>query len=54
MEFNRTLTVYTTNSRKAKVYQAAPQSLQELFKRLGVSQPIPYSISDYKRLPKAQ
>lgn len=54
MEFNQTLAVYTTNSRKVKVYQAAPQSLQELFKRLGVSQPIPYSISDYKRLPKAQ
>ena len=33
MEFNQTLAVYTTNSRKVKVYQAAPQSLQELFKR---------------------
>lgn len=54
MEFNRTLAVYTTTNRKARVYQAAPQSLQELFDRLKVSQPIPYTIDAYKALPKAQ
>ena len=54
MNINRQMAVYITTSRKAKVYQAAPQSLQELFKRLEVSQPIPYAIRDYKKLPKAQ
>lgn len=37
MGFNRTMAVYTTTGRKARVYQAAPQSLQELFDRLKVS-----------------
>ena len=54
MEFNRTLAVYTTTNRKAKVYRAAPQTVGELFKRLGVSQPIPYDIRAYKALKKAQ
>lgn len=54
MESNRPISVYVTNSRKAKVYQAAPQSLQELLNRLEVSQPIPHTIDAYKRLPKVQ
>lgn len=54
MEFNRPMTVYTTTSRKAKVYQAAPMSLQDLFDRLKVSQPIPYTIEAYKALKKPQ
>lgn len=51
---NRAMVVYITNNRKAKVYQAAPMSLQELFDRLKVSQPIPYTIEAYKDLKKAQ
>lgn len=55
MNINRQMAVYTTTNRKAKVYQAAPQSLQELFNRLKVSQPIPYTIDAYKALsPKEQ
>lgn len=54
MNANRLMTVYTTNTRRAKTYQAASQSLQELFKRLEVSQPIPHDIRAYKALPKAQ
>lgn len=54
MSANRLMTVYTTNTRRAKTYQTAPQSLQELFKRLEVSQPIPHDIHTYKALPKAQ
>ena len=54
MEFNRPMAVYTTTNRKAKVYQATPTSLQDLFDRLKVSQPIPHTIEAYKTLPKAQ
>ena len=54
MNINRQMAVYTTTNRKAKVYQAAPQSLQELFGRLKVSQPIAHTIDAYKALKKAQ
>lgn len=37
MNVNRQMAVYTTTNRKAKVYQAAPMSLQELFERPKVS-----------------
>lgn len=52
MNVNRQMTVYVTTNRKEKVYQAAPMSLQELFERLKVSQPIPYTIEAYKALKK--
>ena len=39
MSTNRSMAVYTTTNRKARVYQAAPQSLQELLKQLEVSSP---------------
>lgn len=51
---NRQMAVYVTNNRRARVYQAAPMSLQELFDRLKVSQPIPYTIEAYKALKKPQ
>lgn len=54
MENNRIMAVYTTGNRNAKVYKATPMSLQDLFKRLEVSQPIPYTIDAYKALPKAE
>ena len=50
----RTLNVYTTAGRNAKVYKSAPMNLQELFDRLKVSQPIPSTITAYKALPKAE
>lgn len=54
MTINRSLAVYVTTNRKARVYQAAPMSLQELIDRLKVSQAIPHTIEAYKALPKAQ
>lgn len=51
MNVNRSLAVYVTTNRKARVYQAAPMSLQELIDRLKVSQAIPYTIEAYKALP---
>ena len=54
MTHNRPLTIYTTTNRKAKVYQAAPMTVQELFDRLRVSQPLPYPIEAYRALRKPQ
>lgn len=54
MTINRSLAVYVTTNRKARVYQAAPMSLKELCGRLKVSQAIPHTIEAYKALPKAQ
>lgn len=52
MESNRQMAAYVTINRNAKVYKAAPMSLQDLFKRL--AQPIPYTIDAYKALPSAE
>ena len=54
MEFNRPLAVYTTTNHRAVIYQAAPQSLQDLFDRLRMSQTIPYTIEAYKALEKKE
>lgn len=54
MTVNRSLAVYVTTNRKARVYQAAPMSLQGLCDRLKMSQAIPHTIEAYKTLPKAQ
>ena len=54
MNVNRSLAVYVTTNRKARVYQAAPMSLQELLDRLKASQVIPHTIEAYKALPKPQ
>lgn len=54
MIYNRSLTVYTTTTRKSKVYQPAPQDVQQFFERLRSSQTIPYSHEAYTALPKRQ
>ena len=54
MIHNRPLIVYTTTTRKSKVYQPAPQDVQQFFERLRSSQTIPYSHEAYTALPKRQ
>lgn len=54
MIYNRPLTVYTTNTRRANVYQSAPQDIGQFFERLHSSQAIPFDHDAYKALPKSQ
>lgn len=54
MIYNRPLTVYTTNTRRANVYQSAPQDIGQFFERLRSSQAIPFDHDAYKALPKSQ
>lgn len=54
MIHNRPLTVYTTNTRRANVYQSAPQDIGQFFERLHSSQAIPFDHDAYKALPKSQ
>lgn len=48
------MTVYTTNTRRANVYQSAPQDIGQFFERLHSSQAIPFDHDAYKALPKSQ
>lgn len=54
MQYNRPLTIYTANSRKAVRLQESRTDVQGLFERLKLSQPIPVSREEYAVLPKAQ
>lgn len=54
MKNNRTLTLYTARSRKDTTLQAAPMSVEDLFLRLGSSQPVQHTSDAYKALKKAQ
>lgn len=54
MIHNRPLTVYTTNTRRANVYQSAPQDIGQFFERLRSSQAIPFSHDSYMALSKGQ
>lgn len=54
MQYNRPLTVYTTNTRGAKVYQSAPQDIGQFFERLHSSQAIPLDHDAYMALQKRQ
>lgn len=54
MIYNRPLTVYTTNTRRANVYQSAPQDIGQFFERLRSSQAIPFSHDSYMALSKGQ
>lgn len=54
MTFNRPLAVYTTNTRRANVYQSAPQDIGQFFERLRSSQAIPFDHDAYKALPKSK
>ena len=54
MIYNRPLTVYTTNTRRANVYQSAPQDIGQFFERLRSSQAIPLDHDAYMALPKGQ
>ena len=46
--------VYTTNTRRANVYQSAPQDIGQFFERLRSSQAIPFSHDSYMALSKGQ
>ena len=54
MIHNQPLTVYTTNTRRANVYQSAPQDIGQFFERLRSSQAIPFSHDSYMALSKGQ